>query len=72
MKFIKLINFPQLGSEEEEEEEVGERVKEKEEKISMLSALIKIYKKLIMLYEDGLWLSQGLYAKAYQSTNLLP
>ena len=46
LKFIKLINFPQLGSEEEEEEEeeVGERVKEKEEKITMLSALIKIYK----------------------------
>jgi len=28
--------------------------------------------KNFMIYEDGLWLSQGLYAKAYQSTDPLP
>ena len=28
--------------------------------------------KKFMLYEDGLWLSQGFYAKAYKFTNPLP
>ena len=28
--------------------------------------------KIFLVYEDGLWLSQGLYAKAYQSTDPLP
>jgi len=28
--------------------------------------------KNFMVYDDGLWLSQGLYAKAYQSTDPLP